>query len=163
MPNPPSANTVSVKCKPYVAHYLRLKYQLRGNIIDLPRKSKLRATFLSCLQKNFTESDNEQKGFSDEIQIFICDNLVRNHSNKLGESFYALFNNAIEEKIKTEAFHIINLIRIKHKMKPKQAILEFQSMYGFADTFSFDAIKRDYYRSMNEAEEIFKKSRTVTK
>ena len=156
-------NTVSIRCKPFVAHYLRLKYPLQGNVIDLPRKSKIRATFLSCLSKNFTHSDHQKNGLHEEVMIFINDDLVQKHGNTIPEAFCAHFNSVMEEKIKSEAFHIINLIRITRKCKPKEAILEFQTIYDFGDTFSFDAIKSDYYRTLREAEQIFKKKETDTK
>lgn len=158
-------NTVTIHCKPYVAHYLRLKYGIRGsNIIDLPRKSKMRNIFLHCLTKNFTGSDHQPRtALTDSIQVFVNDDLLLQHGAEIALAFCAHLNGVLEEKIKNEAFYIINLIRLKHNLKPKDAILEFQSIYEFADTFSFDAIKRDYYRSVTEAEEIILKKKTVTK
>lgn len=157
-------NTVTIHLKPYSAHYLRLKYTFKGNIIDLPRKSKIRSTFLLCLSKDYSETDHKElSGYTDAVEVFVCDKLFVKHGNNVNHKFASLFNSVLEEKIKNEAFHIINLIRLKHNMKPKEAILEFQSIYGFADTFSFDAIKQDYYRSLREAEEIILKTQTVTK
>lgn len=157
-------NTVTIFLKPYSAHYLRLKYTMKGNVIDLPRKSKIRSTFLLCINKNYTASDHKKlTGYTDSVEIFLNDDLCIQHGEMIHPAHASLFNSVLEEKIKNESFHIINLIRLKHNMNPKEAILEFQSMYGFADTFSFSAIKADYYRSLQEAEEIFLKKKTATK
>lgn len=160
-----SKNTVTIHCKPYVAHYLRLKYGIRNsNVIDLKAKSNIRKMFLNCLSKNFTASDHQPRAtLTDTVQIFLNDDLALQHGKELGLAFCAALNGIFEEKIKNEAFYIINLIRLKHNMKPKEAILEFQSIYDFADTFSFAAIKADYYRSLQEAEEIYLQKRTATK
>lgn len=163
MKQPTPLPTVTLFLKPYAAHYLRLKYSLQGNLIDLPRKSKIRNMFLLCLSKNYTKSYNEKlNGYTDSVQIFVNDKLFQQHGNTVDAAYCSLFNSILEMKIKNEAFHIINMIRLKHNLKPKQAILEFQSMYNFCDVFSFDAIKRDYYRSLEEAEQILKE-KTVTK
>ena len=157
-------NTITFNCKSYVAHYLRTKYLLHGNVIELPRKSHVRNLFLACLEKNFTESHHEKlTGYQDSVQIFVNDDILKKHGKKISPAFASLFNSVMEEKIKNEAFYIISIIRVKHNYTAARAILEFQAIYNFFDSFSFSAIKADYYRSLNEAEEIISKKKTATK
>lgn len=159
-----SKNTVTIHVKPYVAHYLRLKYQLKGNVIDLPRKSNIREIFRTVLLKQLPASDaKRQTGYTEEIQVFVCDFIKKRHGSKVNTAFASLINGVIEEKIKNEAFHIINLIRVKHNMNPEKAMLEYLSMYNMLDILTLSALKASYYRSLAEAEEIYRGSQTATK
>jgi len=141
--------TVTLRCKPYVKHYLVSRF---GNPVKLPRKSQTKKLFLACIKKNFEPSRSQfiaQLPASLEIQLSKHDLSQHGHTIDSGMLFF--INGIFEEKIKNEMFFEVTLLRSEKKMTLKNAIAVYQQQHGFTnENFPVEAIQAAYYRCMPE-------------
>lgn len=148
--------TVTLHCKPYTAHYLKLKYGAGGSIIDLPKKSNLKKLFLSVLTKNFHPSAEFNKEvYSSCVDIKIRVNDLSQHGICLSPGFQHFINGIFEEKIKNELGFYIHAQR-QMGLKWKEAIYAYQYSHQFTEeVFSYSAIERSYERYLEDAKKTF--------
>jgi len=139
---------VDIYCKPYVAHYLKVKFKEDGKgYIDLP-KSNLKQQIHSCLGTKFYPSDTfKKKGFDTYIRIKLTGHEVTKFGHSVNICNHYYLNSLIEGHIKSELAVLISIWRVDG-LTWSQAIRKFQQKYGYTDeVFDFKTIERSYERS----------------
>ena len=142
--------TVTIMCKPYVAFYLVKNF---GNPVRIPRKSNIRYTFLSCIQKDFADHyNNRVKALEKPVEVHLNEKDLKTHGSSIMPGMMYFVNKLFEERIKNELFLQINLYIYDHQLSIKAAIRKYQEENGFDESvYPFDSIEKTYHRMKKDA------------
>lgn len=148
--------TVTLRCKPYVKHYLTTRF---GEPAQLPRKSQVKKLFLACIKKQFEPARAKfiaQLPATLEVKLSKHD--LSQHGHTIDDQMMFFINGIFEEKIKNEMFFEVTQLRHNNRMTLKSALITYQQQQGFTDeTFPVEAIQAAYYRCLPE-NKIFPKT-----
>lgn len=151
--------TVRVFCKPIVREWMLRQY---SEPVNLPRRSNFRHAFLHCLQKDFYPSSSfDRAKFTAHIDFEVHEHEANQHGHTLNPNLQYHLNDVLEEQLRNELFifiyaNHINGSTVDEAVKAYQLIMNFTE-----DTFSFDAIRRAYFRRKKEFNKIFSESVTT--
>ena len=143
---------LDIYCKPYVAHYLKHKFQeANKGYINLPA-SNLKQQIHSCLGTKFYPSEQfKKKGYAAVIRIRLTGHEMTKFGHTINICNHYYLNSLIEQHIKSELAVLISLWRIEGLTWSK-AIRRYQDKYGYTDeVFDYKAIERSYERKLQEA------------
>lgn len=140
---------LTIPVKPYVKHYLNMAY---GDPVVLTKNPRLNNFIRRALKKPSSRYDNRySKQFSknfyaETIEIFISEDDFYRYGWEITRTDTVAFNREVEEIVK---FFMRTFVAMyENFMQQKKAIIKFQDRFGFTeDIWSFDAIKKDYYRN----------------
>lgn len=155
--------TVSILTKSYVFHYLSLKY---GNPANISCNPELYSLFRRCLIKPNKRFESNYRVlspniYSKEAKIIISEDDFYRYGWEISNTDIVAFGKTVEAEVKK--FMRATVAAYEIAVPQKTAIIQFQEDYGFSeDIWSFEAIKKDYYRSnasygKNILSEIFNK------
>ena len=140
--------TVDLPTKPYVHHYISLTY---GTPADFSKNKHLNERFRRCLVKPSVRYDSAYKDlsfifYSSKTSIKISSDDFYRYGWEFTNTDIISFGKYIEGEVKKLMVTIVSLYSIF--MSKRDAILLFQKNYGFTeDTWSYDSIKKEYYRN----------------
>jgi len=155
----PVKHYVDIHCKPYVAHYLSVKYGNGETAISLPKRSMLKTIIHSCLCTKFYPSEHYQKkGFPSVIRLQVTGHEITKFGHTINISNHYYINSLIEEKLKIEMAVMISSYR-QNGLSWSAAIRTYQEELGYTDeVFDYKAIERSYERFLTDAKNIFSKT-----
>lgn len=140
--------SVQLRCKKYVAHYLRNKY---GDRPRLTRATPEGIFFLNVLSRRRKERDRDLPKSEEVIDVYISIEDFERYGGELTRTAMADFNEMIEGKLKElfEAF-MCALVDVGGYQK-HASIRHFQEKYGFSDEeWHFYALKKHYQRTNSD-------------
>lgn len=159
--------TVDLPTKSYVDHFIKMNF---GIPADFAKDAQLNEEFRRCLIKpsNRYGTRYTMENFAwhtSTTQIQISEDDFYRYGWEITKTDIISFNKIIERRCK---FMARNLITGYSMLMPeKEAILKFQENFGFTeDIWSFESIKKDYYRNcmenkVNFGQEITKKIENI--
>lgn len=142
--------SVDLPVKPYVKQYIKLNY---GNPADFSSDKYINSQFRRCLSKPSSRFDLRNKNlskqfYSSSIKIVISQDDFYRHGWELTPTDTIAFGKIMEHQAK---FFMRNMISfyLSYMIK-RDAIFKFQQTFGFTeDIWSFDSIKKDFYRKVS--------------
>jgi hypothetical protein len=144
---------VELPVKPYVKHYIAINF---GSPADFSRNKYINERFRRCLIKPCSRWENKYKDlselfYSSTIPIRISHDDFYRYGWELTLTDTVAFGKIMEHHAK---FLMRNMVSFyKSFMLEKYAILQFQQKFGFTeDVWSYESIRKDYYRSVPPGE-----------
>lgn len=140
--------TVQIIAKSYVKRFIDL---CCGNPADLSKLPDINLFFLESLKKpeHFRDSmyKKEIRGYTEIIEVKISENYFYKYGWELSKTDIIIFGKKIENRIKLiMRIYVAIFYAIDYKLK--DAIEEFQKEFYIPEDFwSYEAIKKDFYRN----------------
>lgn len=145
-----SGYSIQLRTKSYIKHFLTFYY---GDPVDLSADKELYQNLRRRLSKKslrFEKRGVSDRMYSSVVEIMISEDDFYRFGWELSNTDIIAFNHDIEATVK---FYMRNIISIYETiMTQKEAILLFQERFGFIeDIWSYESIKKDYFRNCNYA------------
>lgn len=154
---------VHIQVKPYVRRFLEMNY---GYPIVFTDDTAANRFFLKLLSKPSTLRDNAYSDqlctYTEEVEVVISEHVFFRNGWELTKTDTVAFGRYFEDRVKVFMRSFVGLYR-SIGLPLKESILKFQDRFGFdEDTWSYQTIKKDFYRNGNIVavdfdKEIFKK------
>ncbi len=144
--------TVTIPAKPYVRHFLVIKY---GDPINLSTDRYMNNFFRRMLKKPCARHDKYYQDllkhpgtyYSCKIEIVISESDFYRYGWELTKTDIIAFNGEIEYRVKSVMRDVVEIY--ENVMNQKEAILQFQEEFGYdEEIWPYESIKKDYYRSI---------------
>jgi hypothetical protein len=140
--------TITIPCKPYVKHFIVINY---GDPADLTKCRDLYQDLRKRLSKKALRWQSRKINlsiYSQKIEIIISEDDFYRFGWEMSDTDIRGFNRDIEGRAKFFMRYVISTYEAI--MNQKQAIRLFQDRFGYTeDIWSFDSIKKDYFRNHN--------------
>lgn len=139
---------VTIPVKPYVKRFLTMNY---GSPANLSANNDLHSFFRHCLKKRSNRFDKSYSNithnhYSERVEIFISEDDFYRYGWELTNTDVVAFGRKVEHMAKHFMHNTVAAYEIA--LCQKDAIIRFQDSFGFSeDVWSFEAIKKDYYRA----------------
>jgi hypothetical protein len=136
--------TVQIPVKKYIKTYIENNCGSPANLSGLPEINDL---FLDLLKYPHFNRDKQAKcSYTSSITIIISSDTFYRHGWQLSKTDIVRFNQKCEAMIKFNSRHFI-MANNSLGIPISKCIREFQSLFQFdEDTFTYEAIKKDYDR-----------------
>jgi hypothetical protein len=140
--------TIQLKTKPYVRHFLVSNF---GSPANLTADPGLNALFRRCLKKPSLRSHKHYKPlnlkkYTTTAEIIISDDYFYRYGWEMSKTDTILFGRELENRAKFLMRSIVSVYMAF--MRQKDAIMLFQENFGYTeDIWSYDSIKKDYFRN----------------
>lgn len=144
--------SVTIPCKPYVRHYLIMRF---GSPVNLTCEPYLNNIFRRLLRKPSTRHDKYYNDllkspntyYSCNIEVGVSESDFYRYGWELTKTDIIAFNSEIETRVKKLMRDVVEIY--ENVMLQKEAILRFQEEFGFSEEiWPYESIKKDYYRSV---------------
>jgi hypothetical protein len=153
--------TISIPVKPYIKRFADLNF---GAPADLSGDKELHKFVLRSLKKPDTryEYRYKEKSYTDTIEVLISEDYFYRYGWELSKTDMVTFCSLLENRAKTMMRTVVGIYKAVG-LPQYIAINKFQEKFNFTeDVWSFDSIKKDFYRNapqekINFDSEIFVK------
>ena len=135
--------SVSIPCKPYVAHYLRSKF---GTTCCMDRSSAEGKMLFNLLTKARHERDAVAATYSESVDVLLSEGIYLRHGWELTKTSVQEYNTFLEDLLKEKfAVHVDALS--SYGIKKAVAIRDFQDRYDFPeDVWKYETLKKYHDR-----------------
>lgn len=135
--------SITLPCKPYVAHYLRQKF---GSPAQIDRSSCEGKMLFNLLERARHETDLKAARYTDRVDILLAEGIYLRHGWELTPTAVTEFNNWLEEQLK-ERFMVHVDALTSFGIKKAVAIREWQDRYDFPeDVWKYETLKKYHDR-----------------
>lgn len=144
--------SITLPCKPYVAHYLRTKF---GNTANIDRSSAEGKMLFNLLERARHETDLKAAKYSHHVDVLLAEGIYLRHGWELTPTAITEFNNWLEEILKERFMvHVDALTSVG--LKKAEAIRQWQDVYNFPeDVWKFETLKK-YHDRQERARDVLK-------
>lgn len=150
--------TVSIPCKPYIKHWLEVKY---GCPIRLPRNCSFKAQLLSCLTKEFQPKAYYNNDlYPSSVEVAVGKNEISTFGVSVAPQMHHFLHRTIREQLELNIFIFVTSNNLSGS-SIESAIKAYQTIHGFSEEiFSYDAIRSIYFRYKKNIQKEFPKTAT---
>ena len=136
--------SITLPCKPYVAHYLRTKF---GSPCQLYRGSAEGKMLFNLLDRASHERDTAAGKYSDSVEILLSEGMYLRNGWELTPTAVQQYNTWLEEMLK-ERFSIHVDALLGFGIKKSIAIRHFQYQQNFPEhVWKYETLKKYHDRS----------------
>ncbi len=135
---------ITIPVKPYVKQFIDVEY---GKPAYITRRDIIGNKLYDILHRRYFNEKIQHGSYSAQLKIYISKNLFRYAGCDLTMQGIVAFNSFMELLIKDRQRRFINNYILRSRCEIQVAILAFIDLYqSDGEDFSFEAIKKDYYR-----------------
>lgn len=143
--------SITLPCKPYVAHYLRTKF---GSPCQITRACAEGKLLFSLLENARHETDKKTATYTDSVEILLADGIYLRHGWEFTPTGITEINNWLEDMLK-QRFRVHVDALLGFGIKKSIAIRHFQFQQNFPEhVWKYETLKKYHDRRQANCEPI---------
>lgn len=144
--------SITLPCKPYVAHYLRQRF---GHPCSIGRSSAEGKMLFNLLERARHERDLVAGNYPESVDVLLAEGIYLRHGWELTPTAITEFNKWLEDVLKERFTTHVDALT-SYGIKKSEAIRDWQDRYNFPeDVWKFETLKK-YHDRQEKCRDILK-------